>query len=193
RIADLGFYAGWSLVEVQVGAPNPISDTNSALMSALVGQSTAILLDGTSPPLHGLNGSGLLDLSGPEATAAYLRFFCSYVHGKEGPFLVVETVEDLALRGDVIAKVRHDLSDLILPPKQVPPPTAGGSGEAPPDALFYTATLLYADHLFKVRFQISANGMVDMLEDDPLAEDVPITPRLFKGNWRSWVPLKINE
>jgi hypothetical protein len=57
-----------------------------------------VLLDGTSPPIHQMNGDSAPLLDTPARANDYFRFFLGAIHAELGPFSVVEKPEDLLWR-----------------------------------------------------------------------------------------------
>lgn len=53
------------------------------------------LLDGFSAPIHALSQRGFLVLDSDDQIKDYIRFFCAFVWGDDGPFVVVEEAKNL--------------------------------------------------------------------------------------------------
>ncbi|MEM9388690.1 MAG: ankyrin repeat domain-containing protein [Pseudomonadota bacterium] len=121
-------------------------------------------LNGTSPPIHEVNAKAGIALN-PGNVADYLRFFCFFVRGDEGPFYVLESA-----------------SDPLIPP-------AGGTalsviqGAATPVAYegandqghyLLNALIFYSTALFHGYFAVHPTGMIEMLKDEAIAGDLPI-------------------
>jgi len=118
-------------------------------------------LDGTSPPIHEVRFNIGLCLSESEALD-YLRFFCFFVRGEQGPFLIVESVEQLANA----CGVRRDDKRLDA---FVPHIHEATIEEKHNGSFLANATVHYDDALFETRFEIHSDGYIEMTDDNPLA------------------------
>lgn len=166
RVLRLPFYAEAALVHVEVvpeaGAP--------AAWTVFCAQDRVQVVNGESLWLHAWNaasprgdGSPLFPLDAPLA-AAYLKFFCGVVWGEQGPFRIVEEPDDALLTGKLQC---GNAAGRLHPIKVVP--AAGGDG-----AYDVQATLLYGGTLFAAEFRVYRTGMVQMLDDEPLAVNVGV-------------------
>lgn len=123
-------------------------------------------LDGTSAPIHEANEAGPVKVT--EANALdYLRFFCMFVHGDDGPFLIIESMENPAMPTEAMADgMRQAIADSIVP--------AAYEGKTDSDEFDCTGIVLYGNALFSARFAITHDGMIEMTDDDPIAADLPV-------------------
>jgi len=132
----------------------------------LAKQGRMFLLDGSSAPIHDANEADPIKVS--EANSLdYLRFFCYFVHGDEGPFLIVENIDHSALdKGKLDDSTRKVIEGAIRP--------ATFEGKTPEGALEASAMVLYGNALFSARFSMTENGMIEMIDDEPVAADLPV-------------------
>jgi hypothetical protein len=192
RSTPLAHYPGFEAVEILIEG----KDGTLSTFVSVHGVSQALLINGASLGLHQLNAGGP-DLASPLAlesedqARSYLSFFCGCVNGEEGPFVVVETAEQLldrwsgaALPEDIVEKIRpmsmaagpartkgQDEGTIVVDGK-VKPETDSGERALP--AWEAEAVVLYGDGLFQSSFAIWPNGMIEMLDDDPLETDLPV-------------------
>ena len=143
-------------------------------------------LDGTSTPIHDLNekrsdsgstyrASQSSDSNEQQAASpasetvlslradtvlAYMRFFCFFVHGSEGPFVVLESASQGELRTDLADATRETIY------KYAHPSWLRGEHEG---VFYVAASVLYGSALFAADFKITKNGLIEMLDDQPLA------------------------
>ncbi len=136
------------------------------------------ILDGTNQPLFYLNNSTSLSLL-KKHVLLYLNFFCYFVHG-DGPFRMIKTFDDLNLSDssplvniDLIEKEEDKeaaitqqkaLTDLIIKPTIK---TVDGGWEV-------KCTIQYTHAMFNSTFKVHKDGRIDMLGDEPFAEELPI-------------------
>jgi|GEM_PF-3423485 len=147
RVRDLAFYPGQLLCDIHIATlAKP-----DAWLSCLYGETGLRALTGESEVIHRLNRAHKPDLSDTALQEEYLKFFCRFVHGQEGPF------------------------ELITSGGQVE-----GPAPAPPrfdeDKKIWSATVLYGTALFAADFTVSTSGNVTMEDDVPLAEDIRRNP-----------------
>ncbi len=124
-------------------------------------------LDGSSTPIHEANEAGPIDVS-DENALDYLRFFCYFVHGDDGPFLIVEDLDDDAFdAGKMDDAMKKVLEGSIRP--------AAFEGKNEKGELQTSGMVLYGDALFAARFSMTENGLIEMVDDEPIAADLPVT------------------
>ncbi len=135
------------------------------------GQTTAI--DGKSPQIHALNADGLLRIGSIRQAVEYLRFFVGALEGDGGRFQIVEEADDLlwtdpspnaSARDSVAGKLR--LLDLF---------EDGGDWVG-------SGTVVFGSGVYDADFEVLETGMVNMLNDTPIATDLPIHVESFDEN-----------
>jgi ankyrin repeat protein len=168
RKRQYSFYPGCTLVEVS----NPHWTFGVYVRAYLMvigairrADSEVVRLDGTSLPIHQLNARMGVTLS-PDTAVEYLKFFCYFVWGAEGPFYVIP--EDTA-PSYIAEDTRVDpgesgtygtLRDLYRPPAL--------HGQDADGTFRASALVYYADAIFFAEFLINRIGEVEMVEDEPL-------------------------
>lgn len=125
-------------------------------------------LDGTSAPIHDANEAGPIKLN-EQNVLDYLRFFCFFVHGDEGPFLILEDIKDPAIDHDRLDDATQKVIEGAINP-------ASFEGKDDKGQYIASALVLYGDALFSARFALSDDGMIEMTDDDPIAGDLPVRP-----------------
>lgn len=174
RSHALDFYPGWSLAEVMVpGLPGEVR-----LLSFLWRRSKkrrgwrfwrptteleTILLPGASPPIHQFNSRGILKLDNPQRRLDYLRFFCGHIWGDQGPFPIIETLDQLPRPGASQAQV------LRLEPLTAIEAADGDAGVEGSGPWKFKATMLYGNGLFNTKLVLKSDGMVEMEDDQPVS------------------------
>lgn len=121
-------------------------------------------LNGTSPPIHEVNAKAPVKIN-EQNVADYLRYFCFFVRGEEGPFYVLE-----------------DAADPLLPIKE-PTLRSVVEGTARPISFdgvneqgYYllNAVIYYSNAIFLAQFAVQPGGMIEMVDDEPIAADLPV-------------------
>jgi len=116
----------------------------------------------------------------------YLKFFCMFVHGDKGPFMVIESLDDMNVtikpkEGTVAERNNNNLwsynelnlarlNELIVPARLI------GKSD---DQWVITAIIQFGDVLFEAYFEVVGTGEVEMINDNVLVEDIPINSMLF--------------
>ena len=167
--AQIPFYNTVALVRVDDTA----WPSNTGPFWFLAKQGKMFLLDGSSAPIHDANEADPI-LVTEENALEYLRFFCYFVHGDEGPFLIVEDINHPGLDTSKMDEgTRKTIEGAILP--------ASFEGKTEDGTYEASAMVLYGNALFSARFSISENGMIEMIDDEPIAADLPV--RKIKPNY----------
>lgn len=165
----LPFYTSIALVRVNDASWPP----NTGPFWYLAKQGRMFLLDGSSAPIHDANEADPIKVTEQNALD-YLRFFCYFVHGDEGPFLIIEDIGHPALDKDKLADDTRKVIEDALRPAAFEGTTAEGAFEA-------SAMVLYGNALFSARFSMTENGMIEMIDDEPVAAELPV--RKVKPNY----------
>lgn len=155
----LPFYDQVALIRVQ--DPNWINPRLNVYY--LTEQGNLYRLNGTSPPIHEVNAKAPVRIT-EENVLDYLRFFCFFVRGEEGPFLVAETATDPYLPRDADEKTRTVLQNTIHP--------ATYEGKNAQGHFLCDAVVYYSNALFLANFAVQPGGMIEMTDDEPVAADL---------------------
>lgn len=177
RKTSLPFYFAAELFELQFSGRNS-SHEEEEILSAVFTENEVTLLDGNSDKLHHL-AKQHLNLNHSADWESYLRFFCAYVRGELGPFYLCSDVSDLPIP----EKETKNLPDSLLRANfeiESSPETTGGM-----KWYKFRAILNYSDALFETNLNVFPSGMIEMLDDLPVADNLPILLRRFDGHWRT--------
>lgn len=157
----LPFYENVVLVRVQDSMWSP-SHLN---IYYLTEQGNLYRLNGTSPPIHEVNAKAPVKVT-EENVLEYLRFFCFFVRGEEGPFLIAEDLNSPDMPKNMDAQTRSVVEGTIRPA------TFEGMNEQ--GHFLCDAVVFYANALFIANFAVQPTGMIEMLDDEPIAADLPV-------------------
>ena len=120
-----------------------------------------IRLDGTSPPIHSLNAEHGPQLNA-ELALPYLGFFCTFVHGEDGMFGILNSANEAVLPSGWPSE---KYADQIKPANLVDENDKEYNVEV---------TVCYSTALFWAHFKVKSNGQCDMVDDEPIAADVGV-------------------
>ena len=130
----------------------------------LTDQGNLFRLNGTSPPIHEVNAKAPIKVT-EENVLEYLRFFCFFVRGEEGPFYVAESMDDPNMPTDMDEGTRSVIENVVR----------GASYEGTNEQGYWlcNAVIFYSNALFYADFAVQPSGMIEMLDDEPIAADLP--------------------
>lgn len=157
----LPFYEQVALIRVKDPAWTP----KNLFIYYLTDQGNLYWLNGTSPPIHEVNAKAPIRVT-EENVLDYLRFFCFFVRGEEGPFLISEAIEDPYLPKDVDEKTQTVIANTVRP--------ASYEGKNEQGHFLCDAVVYYSNALFIANFAVQPGGMIEMLDDEPIAADLPV-------------------
>ncbi len=158
---SLPFYEQVVLVRVRDAAWTPKKLT----VYYLTAEGNLYRLMGTSPPIHEVNGIAPVKVT-EENVLDYLRFFCYFVRGEEGPFLIAENLNDPDIPKNMDAQTRAVMEGTVRP--------ASYEGRNEQGHFLCEGVVFYSNALFIAHFAIQPSGMIEMLDDDPIAADLPV-------------------
>lgn len=159
-VFDLPFHPGVPLIELR--RPSPGSSTSATARICFLLQGDDLYrLDGASWPIHEANARGNPVIN-EETVLPYLAFFCFFVRGTEGPFLVMDRwdngfLPDLGVR-------RSEIETIFRQPQ------VWGTDER--GNWLASSLVIYADAVFLADFSVQPNGFVEMLDDTTLLADL---------------------
>jgi hypothetical protein len=157
----LPFYDSVALI--RVCDPNwPVENLN---IYYLTDQGNLFRLNGTSPPIHEVNAKAPIKVN--EANVMeYLRFFCFFVRGEEGPFYIAESMDDPNIPTGMDDATRSVVEGVVR--------EASYEGSNEQGHYLCNAVVFYSNALFYADFAVQPSGMIEMLDDEPIAADLPV-------------------
>lgn len=156
----LPFYENVALIRVQ--EPNWLN--KKLTIYYLTDQGNLYPLNGTSPPIHEVNAKAPIKVT-EENVLEYLKFFCFFVRGEEGPFYVAEDMGDENMPVNMDDTTRSVIEGTIRP--------ASFEGKNDQGHFLCDAVVFYSNALFIANFAVQPTGMIEMLDDEPIAADLP--------------------
>mgnify|MGYP000856101058 CR=1 FL=1 len=131
----------------------------------LTDQGNLFRLNGTSPPIHEVNAKSPIKIT-DENVLDYLHFFCFFVRGEEGPFYIAESMDDPNMPQEMDDTTRSVIEGTIRP--------ATYQGKNDQGHWLCDAVVFYSNALFIANFAVQPSGMIEMLDDEPIAADLPV-------------------
>lgn len=157
----LPFYQSVALIRVK----DPNWTDKELYIYYLTDQGNLFRLNGTSPPIHEVNDKAPIKVT-EENVLDYLRFFCFFVRGEDGPFYVAETMDDPSMPKEMDDSTRSVVEGTVAPAEFL--------GVNEKGFFLCKAVVFYSNALFIANFAVQPSGMIEMLDDDPIAADLPV-------------------
>jgi ankyrin repeat protein len=154
----LPFYKNIKLCRVR----DRLWNDNRRALFYLQSESGLYRLNGTSPPIHEVNSKYIALTS--KNVIDYCRFFGFFVRGDEGAFHLLESDNDIVLSPTLNVTARNAISSIVRP--------ASFEGISPQGHFYVDAVLAYSSAVFIANFSVQPSGMIEMLNDEPLAADL---------------------
>lgn len=155
----LPFYETVALIRVQ--DPNWVN--KNMVIYYLTDQGNLFRLNGTSPPIHEVNNKAPIKIN-EDNVLEYLKFFCFFVRGDEGPFYIAEDMSDANLPDDMDGTTRSVIEGTVRP--------SSFEGMNEQGHFLCDAVVYYSNALFIANFSVQSSGMIEMLNDEPIAGDL---------------------
>lgn len=157
----LPFYDQVAMIRVKDPAWTP----SNLYIYYLTDQGNLYWLNGTSPPIHEINAKAPVKIT-DDNVLEYLRFFCFFVRGEEGPFLIAETMDDPYIPRQTDERTRSVIEGTVRP--------ASYEGKNDKGFFLCDAVVFYSNALFIANFAVQPGGMIEMLDDEPIAADLAV-------------------
>jgi hypothetical protein len=101
-----------------------------------------------------------------DTVVSYVKFFFSYVRGRHGRFLIIETIDDVRWQIEPPAQGRKIMQEMLAP-------VTLEDREA--DGTFnLSAFMVFKDSLFRTRIHVKPDGLVSMSDEDLKIEGMPV-------------------
>jgi len=157
----LPFYDQVAMIRVKDPAWTP----SNLYIYYLTDQGNLYWLNGTSPPIHEINSKAPVKIT-DDNVLEYLRFFCFFVRGEEGPFLIAENMNDPYIPPNLDERTRSVVEGTVRP--------ASYEGKNEKGFFLCDAVVFYSNALFIANFAVQPTGMIEMLDDQPIASDLSV-------------------
>ncbi len=157
----LPFYDQVAMIRVKDAAWTP----KNLYIYYLTDQGNLYWLNGTSPPIHEVNSKAPVKIT-DDNVLEYLKFFCFFVRGEEGPFLIAESMNDPYMPKNIDERTRSVIEGTIRP--------ASYEGKNETGNFMCDAVVYYSNALFIANFAVEPGGMIRMVDDEPIATDLAV-------------------
>lgn len=158
---SLPFYDNVQLIRVK----DPNWTRKNLFIYYLTLEENLFRLNGTSPPIHEVNAKAPVKIN-EDNVLDYLDFFCFYVRGEEGPFLIAHSLADTYVPKRVDDDTRYAFESAIEPPFY--------EGQNEKGHFMCEASVYYSNAIFEAQFAVQPTGMIEMIDDNPIVADLPV-------------------
>ncbi len=169
----LPFYPAFQFIEVRkTNASPPLKLNIIAPMDYKKWTGDNIsLLDGTNAVFYVLNKEIPILLN--ESTVhSYVTFFFNYVHGAQGQFQILSSIDDINWHEAPGPSGIKALTKMISPLKIF---------EKNEDGFLLKSTILFKDSLFESDIHVAQNGIITLKNQKILVEDLPVTDQILSS------------
>ncbi len=157
----LPFYDQVAMIRIKDPAWTP----SNLYLYYLTDQGNLYWLNGTSPPIHEINAKAPVKIT-DDNVLEYLKFFCFFVRGEEGPFLIAESMDDPYIPQNMDERTRSVIEGTVRP--------AAYEGKNEKGFFLCDAVVFYSNAMFIANFAVQPGGMIEMLDDEPIAGDLAV-------------------
>jgi AAA+ superfamily predicted ATPase len=153
-VAKLPFYRRTELMRLTV-EPTEVASVQESIFVLHTDESRLMLLDGGSPQVHDINDYEQLSLD-PSQRIDYLRFFNFAVRGAAGAFVLLESLRTEA------NPTAEEIKEFVSEPKEI--------GSSDDGSTRIATKVAYDGVAYAATFGVTANGLVQMIDDKPIRE-----------------------
>ncbi|HRK97545.1 MAG: hypothetical protein KDJ26_06495 [Alphaproteobacteria bacterium] len=163
---DLPFYSDYRFYDIADHTHMPPSRR-----FLLMKDQDIVVMDFTNTPIYSLNSKVPIQID-RENVKDYVRFFFTFVRGRHGRFIIVETVDDIAWREEPPPAARKSIAKLIKP-------IAFHASDKGDGSYFMQAQMMFRDSLFQADVLVNSDGLVQLSNESLLIEDMPVLDDTF--------------
>ena len=160
RTQKLPFYKEHMMLEL-----TDLSTVPGARKYAIYKAGDVNVINWTNQAIYEANEKAPIQLD-EDSVVSYVKFFFSYVRGRHGRFLIIETIDDVRWQIEPPAQGRKVMQEMLSPVELE---------EKEADGTFnLNAFMVFKDSLFRTRIHVKPDGLVSMSEEDLKIEGMPI-------------------
>lgn len=166
RCLDVTFYEGATLYELEVG----LAESGPGILAYIRRGDQTVRIDGKSTQIHELSANAPIRIETLQQGVAFLRFFMGALQADEGIFRVIDGEGDLHWLPSATPEQRKAQASRIKRLEVEISPSGGWQAHG---------TVGYGKGLSNVQLWLHPDGKVEMLDDKPLATDLPVAAERY--------------
>jgi hypothetical protein len=160
RTQKVSFWRGYDLLEI-----TDLSTVPPARKFAVYKQGDVRIIDWTNQPIYETNEAAPVFLDA-RTVVDYVKFFFTYVRGRHGRFLVIETIDDIRWQIEPPAQGRKIMQEMLQPVS-----VAGENGQGD---FILDAFMVFKDSLFQTKVHVRKDGIISMSDEQLKIEGMPV-------------------
>ena len=160
RTHKLPFYKDYLLLEL-----TDLSTTPGARKYAVYKPGDVNIINWTNQVIYEVNEKAPIHLR-EDLVVDYVKFFFSYVRGRHGRFLIIETIDDVRWQIEPPVQGRKVMQEMLAPVTLESMDTDG--------TFNLSAYMVFKDSLFRTLIHVKPDGLVSMSEEELKIEGMPV-------------------
>jgi len=160
RSQKLSFYKDYEFIEL-----TDMSAVPGARKFAIYKPGDVNVINWTNQTIYETNEKAPIKLD-ERNVVPYVKFFFSYVRGRHGRFLIIETIDDIRWQVEPPLQGRKVMQEMLEPVSIISKDEEGTYN--------LEAYMVFKDSLFKTQIHVKADGLVSMSEEELKIEGMPI-------------------
>lgn len=160
RSQRLPFYRDYEFLEL-----TDLSASPAARKYAIYKAGDVNVINWTNQAIYETNEKAPIYLD-ERSVISYVKFFFSYVRGRHGRFLIIETIDDIRWQVEPPLQGRKVMQQMLEPVTLLSKDDDG--------TFNLEAFMVFKDSLFKTRVHVKPDGLVSMSEEELKIEGMPI-------------------
>ncbi len=160
RIQKLPFYKDYSFYEL-----TDLSAVPGARKYAIYKHGDVNVVNWTNQAIYETNEKAPIRLD-ENSVIDYVRFFFSYVRGRHGRFLIIETIDDIKWQVEPPMQGRKVMQEMLQPVHLISQEKDG--------TFNLEAYMVFKDSLFKTKIHVKKDGLVSMSDEELKIEGMPV-------------------
>lgn len=160
RVQKLSFYQDYDFFEL-----TDLSAVPGARKYALYKPGDVNVIDWTNQIIYETNEKAPITLN-DRTVVDYVKFFFSYVRGRHGRFVIIETVDDIRWQSEPPLQGRKVMQDMLEPVMV--------TGQEPDGTWNLEAYMLFKDSLFKTEVHVKPDGLITLSNEELKIEGMPV-------------------
>ena len=160
RRQALSFYKGYDICEL-----TDLSAIPAIKKFAIYKPGDVRVINWTNQAIYETNDKAPITLT-ERTVLDYVRFFFSFVRGRHGRFMIIETIDDIKWQVEPPLQGRKVMQEMLEPLQVV--------GQDPDGTFTLEAFMVFKDSLFKTKIHVKADGLVSMSDEELKIEGMPV-------------------
>ena len=160
RAQRLSFYKEYEFFEL-----TDLSAVPGARKYALYKPGDVNVINWTNQIIYETNEKAPIALD-DDTVVDYVKFFFSYVRGRHGRFIVIETVDDIRWQQEPPLQGRRVMQDMLAPVRVI--------GKDDDGTYHLESFMLFKDSLFKTAIHVKPDGLIVLSDEELKIEGMPV-------------------